>query len=142
VVIENAVFNRNKYVNTIGKTAVGNKMSSIKISVLLLFYLLVSKIEGEERHNFVDCKSKSGDRLLTENLIIRTYKFLGCTCSDMSYSNPDAQIKCIVVTDQKENGTGGYTSIVSGGFGHNNLTLHFESHLLRGFPFVVKIYGH
>jgi len=66
-------------------------------------------------HNFADFQSIPGDRLLTEKLIIRTYKFLGYTSSDMSYSNPEAQIKCIEETDQKENGTGGYTSIVSGG---------------------------
>jgi hypothetical protein len=45
----------------------------------------------------------------------------------MTYSNPDAQITCIKVRDQKENGTGGYTSIVGGGVGHNNATLNFES---------------
>jgi hypothetical protein len=58
-----------------------------------------------------------------------------------TYSNPDAQINCIEVTDQKENGTGGYTRIVSGGVGHNNVTIHFESQFTRGFSFVMKIYG-
>jgi hypothetical protein len=116
-------------------------MSSVKITVLLLFYLLMSGIAGEEKHNFADCQSKPGDRLLTEKSIIRTYKFLGYTSSDMTYSNPDAQINCIEVKDQKENGTGGYTSIVSGGVGYNNVTLHFESQFSRGFSFVVKIYG-
>jgi hypothetical protein len=115
-------------------------MSSVKITVLLLFYVLMSEI-AEERHNFADCQSKPGDRLLTEKSIIRTYKFLGYTSSDMTYSNPDAQINCIQVTDQKESGTGGYTSIVSGGVGHNNVTLRFESQFSRGFSFVVKIYG-
>nr|AGM32454.1 venom protein R-like protein [Coptotermes formosanus] len=117
------------------------KMCTIKISVLMLFYLLVSEIAGEERHNFSDCQSEPGDRLLTEKSIIRPYKFLGYTSSDMTYSNPDARINCIQVTDQKENGTGGYASIVSGGVGHNNVTLHFESQFSRGFSFVVKIYG-
>jgi len=60
----------------------------------------------------------------------------------MTYSNADAQINCIAVTDQKENGTAGYTSIVSGGVGHNNVTLHLESKFSRGFSFVVKIYRH
>ena len=59
----------------------------------------------------------------------------------MTYSNPDAQINCIEVKDQKENGTGGYTSIVSGGVGYNNVTLHFELQFSRGFTFVVKING-
>ncbi|GFG30916.1 hypothetical protein Cfor_03232 [Coptotermes formosanus] len=86
-------------------------MCTIKISVLMLFYLLVSEIAGEERHNFSDCQSEPGDRLLTEKSIIRPYKFLGYTSSDMTYSNPDARINCIQVTDQKENGTGGYASI-------------------------------
>jgi len=103
VVTENVVFNRNKCVDTGRKTAVQNKMPSVKISVLLLFYLLMSEIAGEERHNFADCQSKPGNRLLTEKLMIRTENFLGYTSSNMSYSNPDAQIKCIVVTDQKEN---------------------------------------
>jgi len=128
-------------VDTGRKTAVQNKMSSVKICVLLLFYLLMSVIAEEERHNFRDCQSKPGDRILTEKSIIRTYKFLGYTSSDMTYSNPDAQINCIEVTDQKENDTGGYTSIVSGGVGHKNVTLHFESQFSRGFSFVVKIYG-
>ena len=119
-----------------------NKMSSVKISVLLLFYLLMSETAGEERHNFADCQSKPGDRLLTEKLIVRTYKLLGYASSDMTYSNPDAKINCIEVTDQKENGTGGYTNIVSGGVGHNTVTLHFKSQFSRGFSFVVKIYGH
>ena len=83
-------------------------------------------IAGEERHNFADCQSKPGDRLLTEKLKTRTYKFLGYTFSDMNYSNPDAQINYIEVTEQKENGTGGCTSIVNGGVGHNNVTHHFE----------------
>jgi hypothetical protein len=116
-------------------------MSTVKISVLLLFYLLMSGIVGEERHDFADCQSKPGDRLLTEKSIIRTYKFLGYTSSDMTYSNPDAQINCIEVTDLKESGTGGYTSILSGGVGHNNVTLRFESQFSRGFSFLVKIYG-
>jgi len=101
----------------------------------------VSEIAGEERHNFSDCQSKPGDRLLIEKSIIRSYKFLGYTSSNMTYSNPDARINCIEVTDQKENGTGGYTSIVSGGVGHKNVTLHFESQFWRGLSFVVKIYG-
>jgi hypothetical protein len=141
VVTQTAVFNRNKCVDTYRKTAVENKMPSVKISVLLLFYLLMSGIAGEERHDFSDCQPKPGDRLLTEKSIIRPYKLLGYTTSDMTYSNPDAQINCIEVTDQKENGTGGYTSIVSGGVGHSNVTLHFESQFTRGFSFVVKIYG-
>jgi hypothetical protein len=116
-------------------------MSSVKIYVLFFIYLLVSEIAGEEKHNFSDCHSKPGDRLLTEKSIIRSYKFLGYTSADMTYSNPDAQINCIEVTDQKENDTGGYTSIASGGVGHHNVTLHFVSQFSRGFSFVVKIYG-
>jgi hypothetical protein len=116
-------------------------MSSVKIYVLFLFYLLVSEIAGEDRHNFSDCQSKPGDRLLTEKSIIRPYKFLSYTSSDMTYSNPDAQINCIEVTDQREDGTGGYTSILSGGVGHHNVTLHFVSQFSRGFSFMVKIYG-
>ena len=58
----------------------------------------------------------------------------------MIYENPGAQINCMEVTDQNKNGTGGYTSIVSGGVGHNNVTLHFESQFSRGFSFMVKIY--
>jgi hypothetical protein len=85
VVTETVVFNCNKCVDTGRKTAVRNKMFSVKISVLLLFYLLVSGIAGEERHNFADCRSKPGDRLLTEKSIIRTYKFLGYTSADMTY---------------------------------------------------------
>jgi hypothetical protein len=135
------VFNRNKCVDIGRKTAVQNKMSSVKMSVLLFLYLLVSEIAAQEKHNFRDCQSKPGDRLLTEKSIIRSYKFLGYTSTDMSYSNPDALINCIEVTDQKENGTGGYTSIVSGGVGHNNVTLHFESQFSRELSFVVKIYG-
>ena len=135
------MFNRNNCVDTCRKTAVQNNMSSVKVSVLLLFYLLMSEIAGQEKHNFRDCQSKPGDRLLTEKSIERSYKFLGYTSSDLSYSNPDAVINCIEVTDQKENGTGGYTSIVSGGVGHNNVTLHFESQFFRGFSFLVKIYG-
>jgi hypothetical protein len=118
-------------------------MSTVKISLLFFFYLLVSEIEiaGAERHDFSACESRPGDRLLTEKSIIRPYKFLGYTSYDMSYSNPDALINCIQVTDQKENDTGGYVSIVSGGVRHNNVTLHFESQFSRGFSFVVKIYG-
>jgi hypothetical protein len=101
----------------------------------------MSRIAGEERHNFSDCQRKPGDRFLTEKLIIRPCKLLGYTSSDMTYSNPDAQINCIEVTDQKKNGTGGYTVVVSGGVGHNNVMLHFESQFSRGFSFVVKNYG-
>ena len=96
-----AVLNSHKYVKTGRKTAVRNKMSLVKIFVQLLFYLLVSEIAGEERHNFADCQLKLADRLLTQNLIIRTYKFLGYISSDTSYSNPDAQINCIDATEQK-----------------------------------------
>jgi hypothetical protein len=59
----------------------------------------------------------------------------------MTYSNPDARINCIQVTDKKENGTGGYASVVSGGVGHNNVMLHFASQFSRRFSFAVKIYG-
>ena len=45
------------------------------------------------------------------------------------------------MTDQNEDGTGGYTGIVSAGVGHNNVTLNFESQFSRGVSFVVKIYG-
>lgn len=117
-------------------------MSTVKFSVLFSFCILVSQISGEGRHNFSDCQSKPGDRLLTEKSIVRSYKFLRYTSSDMSYSNPDAKINCIEVLDQKENDTGGYASITSGGVGYNNVTLHFESQFSRGFSFVVKIYGH
>jgi len=141
VVTETAVFNGNKYVDTGRKTAVQNKMSSVKLCVLLLFYLLMSGIAGEERHNFADCQSKPGDRLLTEKSIIRTYEFPGYTSSVMTYSNPDAQINCIEVIDQKENGTGGYTSIVSGGVEHYNVTLHFVSQVSTWMSFVVQMYG-
>jgi hypothetical protein len=58
----------------------------------------------------------------------------------MSYSHPDAHINCIQVTDQKENDTGGYVSVVSGGVGHKNMTLHLESQFSRKFSLVVKIY--
>lgn len=116
-------------------------MSTVNISVLFVLCILVSQISGEGRHNFSDCQSKSGDRVLTEKSIVRPYKFLGYTSSGMSYSNPDAKINCIVVLDQKENDTGGYASITSGGVGYNNVTLHFESQFSRGFSFVVKIYG-
>jgi len=85
VVTETAVFNRNKCVDTYRKTAVQNKMPSVKISVLLLFYLLMSGIAEEERHNFSECYLKPGNRLLTEKSIIWPYKFLGYTSSDMSY---------------------------------------------------------
>jgi hypothetical protein len=84
VVTEIVVFNRNKCVDTGRKTAIQNKMSSVKMSVLLLFYLLLLEIGGEEMHNFADCHSKPVDRLLTETSIIRTCKFLGYTSSDMN----------------------------------------------------------
>ena len=88
--------------------------------------ILSPDVRDGERYNFSDCQSKPGDRLSTEKSIISTYKFLCYTYADMTYSNPDAQINCIEVRDQKENGTSGYTSIVSGGVWHNNVTLHFE----------------
>jgi hypothetical protein len=116
-------------------------MPAFNIFVLFLSCILVSQISAEERHNFSDCQSKPGDRLLTETSIVRPYKFLGYTSSDMSYSNPDAIINCIVVVDQKESDTGGYARVASGGVGNKNVTLHFESQFSRGFSFVVKIYG-
>jgi len=50
--------------------------------------------------------------------------------------------RLIVSTRQnrKKNGTGGYTSIVSGGVWHNNFMPRFESQFPRGFYFMVKIY--
>jgi hypothetical protein len=103
--------------------------------------MLVSQIAGEEKHNISDCQSKPGDRLLTEKSIVRSYKLLGYTSSDMFYSNPDAIINCIEVIDRREDGTGGYANITNGGVGSNNVTVHFESQFSRGFSFVVKIFG-
>jgi hypothetical protein len=55
----------------------------------------------------------------------------------MSYWNPDAEINCIELTDQEENGVGGYAG-VSGGVGHN-VKLRLESQFSKGCPLLVKI---
>lgn len=108
----------------------------------MLCVLLVTRITAEEdKHNLSDCRSQRGDRLLIEKTVVRTYKLLSYSSSDMSYSNPDARINCIEVIDLKNDGHGGYATIQDGGVGHHNVTIHFESQFSRGFSFTVKIFG-
>ncbi|XP_069694665.1 probable salivary secreted peptide [Periplaneta americana] len=114
---------------------------AVCVALLLSALLLGGAADDDDKHNFSDCRSQRGDRKLLEKTVTRTYKLLGYTSSNMAYSNPDARINCIEVIDLKNDGHGGYASIESGGVGHSNVTIHFESQFSRGFSFTVKIYG-
>lgn len=50
-------------------------------------------------------------------------------------------ISAINITDQYINGKGGYASLLAGGIGYNNVTIHLKSQRGNGFNFIVEIYG-
>lgn len=64
--------------------------------------------------------------------------FLILQPKDLSY---DRTITRIVVTDQYDNGNGGYAKLKDGGPSTNYAIIHFKSQRNHGYNFVIDIYG-
>ncbi|CAD7079020.1 unnamed protein product [Hermetia illucens] len=85
------------------------------------------------------------DILLDSQVVQEKYKFLRVVSEDFTFPTKGrtnyytiTAVRCI---DQYTNGNGGYATLVSGGPGAKNVTIHLKSKRDHGFNFLIQIYG-
>lgn len=57
------------------------------------------------------------------------------------YVDFNETITFIDIKDQYQDGNGGYASLLNGGPGNKDVTMHFKSQRNHGFNFIVEIFG-
>lgn len=84
------------------------------------------------------------DVLLYHDVIKKSSSFLQVVTTDITFPQPyhrnNRTITAIRLTDQMQNGTGGYAQIYAGGPGFNHTTIHFKSKRNKGFNFIMEIF--
>lgn len=96
-------------------------------------------------HNLVAGWRQYGDRLLSRELVKKSYLFAGVVTEDLRYPpwgyNRRENITAITAIDQMAGNTGGFANITSGGVGLASVNIHFRSQRSRSLKFLVEIYG-
>ncbi|XP_044737242.1 probable salivary secreted peptide [Chrysoperla carnea] len=103
--------------------------------------------EEEKSHHFLMGFMKGGDRLLYKGIFVKKAKWFRKRTQDIKFPEIAGiafgpTITFIKVTDQYQNGEGGYASIYEGGVGEKSVTMHLKSQRGHGFNFMIEIYGH
>lgn len=81
--------------------------------------------------------------MLLDTRISAEWKFFNWVTRDIDVptDNQKVKIRYISVIDLRNDGTGGYPSITSGGIGHDKVTVRLVSQFNRGFDFKMTVYG-
>ncbi|CAD7086117.1 unnamed protein product [Hermetia illucens] len=85
------------------------------------------------------------DSILDRAIVVKKSKWLQVVTQDYDYPKKGVynyrNITGIRVTDQYTNGTGGYATLLRGGPGFRNVTIHLKSQRSHGFNFIIDVYG-
>ncbi|XP_044736397.1 probable salivary secreted peptide [Chrysoperla carnea] len=119
----------------------------ITITTFLTINSVLCDSEEDKSHHFTMGFMQTGDRLLYRGIIIKKAKILRIGTKDVKFPEIAGiplgpTISFIKVTDQYQNGEGGYVSIYEGGVGQKTVTMHLKSQRGHGFNFIIEIYGH
>ncbi|CAD7086114.1 unnamed protein product [Hermetia illucens] len=113
--------------------------------VTFIFSAICVIVISAQSHNVEWGHPSAFDRLLTRDIVNRKYKFWRIIHEDYQFpaigKTNYLNITGIRVTDQYMDGTGGYASLVQGGLGHRNVTIHLKSQRNHGFNFIIEIFG-
>ena len=97
---------------------------------------------GNNSHHLIVGSRLPGDKLLVQENIVKTSKWLQIVTVEKSFNTTRYDVITEVeALDQKTNGNGAYASVLSGGPGYQTVRLRFKSQRGHGINFVVKIYG-
>ncbi|CAD7086116.1 unnamed protein product [Hermetia illucens] len=85
------------------------------------------------------------DPILDHAIVVKKGKWLRIVTKDYDYPKKGGynykNITGIRVIDQYTNGNGGMATLLKGGPGFRNVTIHLKSQRSHGFNFIVDIYG-
>nr|AYV99521.1 venom polypeptide [Dolopus genitalis] len=119
-------------------------MKSFGVLALLVIAACVAESYAQS-HNVVFGSIQPGDRKLFQQIVMKKAKTLRVVSEDVQYPPKGVVgqnlITGIRVTDQYTNGKGGYSTLVAGGPGQRDVTLHFKSQRGHGYNFIVEYYG-
>ncbi|XP_033210955.1 probable salivary secreted peptide [Belonocnema kinseyi] len=97
---------------------------------------------ANDSHNLTVGSNLPGDRILVQENIIKSSKWLQIVTVEKSFNATRYEvITKVEAIDQKTNGNGAYATILSGGPGYQTVRLRFKSQRGHGINFVVKVYG-
>ncbi|GLV43622.1 uncharacterized protein CBL_07051 [Carabus blaptoides fortunei] len=112
----------------------------MKFVIICALVAALVQIAFAQSHNNQWGSQELGDRLLHREIVVKKYKFMQIVTKDVNMKVPGT-IHFIKATDQYVNDNGGYATLLNGGIGSNEVTIHMKSKRNHGFNFIVEIYG-
>ncbi|XP_011686767.1 PREDICTED: probable salivary secreted peptide [Wasmannia auropunctata] len=122
----------------------------IGLTVLLAVLLTVNSVPANgaldtyanKSHDFVVGSRKLGDRVVFKENIIKDSSWQRFVTVEKTFNALwYDRITMIQAFDQETDGNGAYASILSGGPGHRNVTMKFQSQRSYGINFIVQVYA-
>ncbi|KAM7345001.1 putative salivary secreted peptide [Cochliomyia hominivorax] len=127
----------------------------LKFSLLMLVLSVViqqqevkaAKSENSESHNYVWGARSQRDVHLSRQIVMDKAKTMRIISGDYEYRPKPSDlhygktITQIQITDQYNNGNGGYATLKDGGPSTNYAVIHLKSQRNHGYNFIIDIYG-
>ncbi|XP_008487510.1 uncharacterized protein LOC103524274 [Diaphorina citri] len=109
---------------------------------VLVFFIFALQLSKKKNHFFL-----SFPRLLYQQYVNKEYKLFRVIEQDVSYPVNNTASRYVITLveafDIHPNPSGaGYASIIRGGVGRRNITIHLESARNHGLKYLVLIWGH
>ena len=97
---------------------------------------------SNKSHNLIVGYRMPGDRLVLRSRVVKNSAWMQIVTEQKTFNASRwDRITLVQALDQKTNGNGAYASILSGGPGHQNVTLRFKSQRSHGIDFIVELYA-
>lgn len=112
-------------------------------SLCVTTVLILCQYTSASHHHLVEGERNHQDFFLEQKHIKKDWVFPELQVYDKYfYRAPDnVEISFVEVLNQRTDGYGGHIEILSGGVGYDFAVIKFTSEMLRGFDFIVNIYG-